>query len=347
MFRSDVEAAPAAGYYPVPTRARHGDVAEREWDGDAWRDATRPAPEGTSLPGYRRHFFGFLRGSGWKLLLLFLVSTGIASALWRIDPDRGSISGGQLALPLFALLGAVAVMLALIALFDHRIRFAQIADRRAIVTWGIVAGVVGVGVALLLELGLPKLVGSDPDAAGWPALAGPAEEGGKLLVPILLWFSGRFRNPRQGLLLVLVSGATFGIIESTEYAFSPDKWEPARPFAEVMHPLFAGFTASVAWRHAWGRASWFTLAGVGAWLLAMAMHSVNDLCALDLRDVKATGAVTPLIILTAYLLLKHSSRQLVPPDMVGKVSRRWRPIPPRHALASSAAIGESGAPQTT
>jgi hypothetical protein len=61
----------------------------------------------------------------------------------------------------------------------------------------------------------------------------------------------------------------------------------------------------------------------------MAMHSVNDLCAIDLRDVKATGAVTPLIILTAYLLIKHSSRQMVPPDMVGKVSRRWRPIAPR------------------
>ena len=96
-----------------------------------------------------------------------------------------------------------------------------------------------------------------------------------------------------------------------------------------MHPLLTGFIATVAWQVAWKGETIFTRAAIGAWVVAMFMHSLNDFIVLDGPDIKALGSISMITVLVMYLLQKHSGRQLVPPDRVGQVSPRWRPAAPK------------------
>ncbi len=180
---------------------------------------------------------------------------------------------------------------------------------------------------------MPLLFGGSVKDDGWSVLAGPAEETGKLLVPVILWTRGRFRLPREGYLLVLISACGFGVIEGFEYAFGPDNWQPSRPLLEILHPLLTGFVAAVAWQAAWKGKTIFTGAAFGAWMIAMAAHSTNDFIVFDKSAVKALSGISIAVVIVMYLLQKHSARQLVPPDKVGEVSPRWRPAAPKHSAA--------------
>lgn len=321
------------GYYAVPDH--HGRVVERRWDGDVWTDEVRPAPEGVTLAHYKRHLFGFLENPGWKLLIVFLVSLAVAAVLWGQDTENKIVSGVQIPLPLFAFIATLTTMVALLIFIGRRVRFDRIVagDRKRILKWGVFSGVVGVGVALGVEFVVPKIFGeSIKDDHGWALIAGPAEETGKILVPVILWIKGYFRKPIEGYLLVLISACTFGIIEGTEYGFQPVEYQTTRPPFEIMHPLFTGFIAAVGWQVAWRRRQILTWALAGAWLVAVLVHSVNDIFAIDeeLADIsRATAYVTIVAVLVMYLLQKHSARQLVPPENVEKVSPRWRPLAPR------------------
>lgn len=337
---SSVAAAhPEPGYYPVPDH-HHKAVVDRRWDGEVWTDEVRPAPKGTTLPHYKRHFFGFLRTPGWKLLLGYVVFAGIAAALWESDKHNSVVSGIQIPMPLFAGLAALMVMLAALLFLNHRLNFKRIdADtRKSIAKWGILSGIVGVAFAVGVEILVPKLFGeSVKDDHGWALIAGPAEETGKLLLPLILWVKGFFRRPIEGYLLVLVTACVFGIVEATEYGAQPHEYQVTRPAAEIMHPLFTGFIAAVAWQAAWHRKRMFNWALFGAWLVAVLAHSINDVFVLDkeLADVsKLTSYITIVAIAFMYLVQKHSARQMVPPDLVGSVSPRWRPAAKKHSEAA-------------
>lgn len=323
---------PGPGRYPVPDH-HHKRVVERVWDGDVWTHDFAPAGAGTRLPHYKRHLFGFLRGSGWKLLLSLVLCLGIASALWAHDRHAATVSGIQLLLPVFSLAGALTTMLALLYFLNRRVGFDRIAParRREIAKWGIASGAIGFALAFGIEVGVPLLFGSTVKDNGWSVLAGPAEETGKLLVPVTLWIYGRYRLPREGYLLVLISACAFGVFEGFEYAFGPDNWQVNRPVGEILHPLLTGFVAAVAWQAAWKGKTIFTGAALGAWAIAMFAHSTNDFLVLDKSAVKAASGITFFVVVGMYLLQKHSARQLVPPDKVGEVSPRWRPAAPHHS----------------
>ena len=331
-------AAPASlpdpGYYPVPDHHRKR-VVERNWDGDVWTDEVRPAADGATLPGYKRHLFRFLRSPGWKLLVGYVVFAAIAAALWSSDREDSLVGGIQLAMPLFAGLAALMVMLALFHFLNGRVALDRIAGdtRKSIVKWGVLSGVIGIAFAVGVETFVPEIFGeSIKDDHGWALIAGPAEETGKLILPLILWAKGFYRRPVEGYLLVLVSAAVFGIAEATEYGAQPDKYQVTRPAAEIMHPLFTGFIAAVAWPAAWRAKRMFTRALFGSWLVAVLVHSINDVIVLDkeLADVsKLTGCVTLVAIVLMYLLQKHAARRMVPPDLVGEVSPHWRPAAPR------------------
>lgn len=333
--RTDAVPLPSPGRYPVPGH-HHKEVLERTWDGDVWLAESGPAPAGTRLPHYKRHLLGFLRGQGWKFTLALLLCVGIAAALWGTDRHAHVVSGIQILMPVFSLGGTAIAMLALLYFLDRRVGFDRIARsrRKEIALWGVASGVIGFAFAFGIEIGLPTLVGSNIKDHGWGALAGPAEETGKLLVPVILWIRGRYRLPREGYLLVLVSACTFGVIEGFEYAFGPDNWTPIRPFFEMLHPMITGFVAAVAWQAAWRRGTIFTAAGIGAWAIAMLAHSTNDFIVLDKSQVKLLSGISLVVFVAMYLLQKHSARQLVPPDKVGEVSPRWRPVAPRGSAAS-------------
>jgi hypothetical protein len=327
--------SPAPGYYLVPRH--HGGVVERSWDGDVWTDETRPAPPGATLPPHRREPFGFLRSPEWILLVVYIAAIVICMVLVERDPHATRPSGITWLLPAFGFVATAVVMVGVAVYLDRRLRFDQVAERRAILGWGVLSGAVGVAVALLGEVTLPGAFGASAADGPWVWIAGPAEEAGKLLIPVVLWFVGRYRLPRQGFLLAVTSAATFGVIEATRYGLSPDEFTWSRGWGEVIHVLLTGFIAAVAWQAAWKATSWFTAAGIGALVLAMGIHSSNDAAVLaSQRGALALGLATPLAVVVLYVLLKRSARQLVPPDNVGAVSPGWRPVVrARPASASS------------
>jgi len=321
---------PGSGFYPAPDH--QGKVVAREWDGDVWTRTSRPAPDASPFPEYHRHFWGFLRSPGWKYLLVFLVASGGGAALWVTDRHANWVSGIQIPLPLLSAIGAAATMAALLLFLGRRIGFDRIAPetRRSIYKWGLLSAIIGFALAYGIEVALPEIFGDNlKDDPGWSVLAGPAEETGKLLVPVILWIKGYFRIPRQGYLLVLVTASFVGVFEGLEYGLHPDEWQPARPFFEIMHPLLTGFVAAVAWQAAWHRDSIFTGAAIGAWVIAMAAHSTNDVVVLDHDAKSLLSYITIFTVALMYLLQKHSARQLVPPDKVPEVSPRWRPVAPK------------------
>jgi hypothetical protein len=315
-------------------------VVERTWDGQVWTGEVAPAPEGTDLPHYKKHFFGFLHRGGWKLLLAYVILVVAATALWRDDRKADWVHGIQILAVPMAFLATLIVMLAFLRFVGRRVGFDRIPSttRREIFKWGVLAGVIGFILAFAIEVLIPMIFGDRiKDDPGWSVLAGPAEETGKLLIPVLLWIKGRFRLPREGYLLVLVSAMTFGVIEGTEYMKQPETWQPSRPFFEIMHPLLTGFVAAIAWQAAWHLESIFTRAAIGAWVIAMIAHSTNDLIVLskhvDGSVARLTNFITIGVVILMYVLQKHSARQLVPPDNVGQVSPRWRPAAPKVASA--------------
>lgn len=342
MSEQEVPAPPGA--YPVPERHHRHRVVDRGWDGELWTDGIRPAAEGARLPRYHRNPFRFLHNPGWKLLLVFLVALGIATSLWSSDRDANWVTGIQLLLPVFAGVATLAVMIGLIRLFGHRVGFDSIAPdtRRSILKWGIGAAVLGFAFAMVIEILIPLVVSGEApkdQSGGWGALAGPAEETGKLILPVLLWIKGRFRKPREGFLLVLVTAGSFGVLESVDYASRPEEWQFSRPLLEVMHPLFTGLVAAVAWPQAWRRGTIFTGAALGAWVVATFLHSTNDVIILDHAAVGLLSSITFIAIGVAYLLQKHAAREMVPPDRVGRVAPRWRPVPPRHTTPLATETG--------
>jgi hypothetical protein len=303
-------------------------VVERRWDGEVWNDWTRPAAEGTTLPAHHRRPFAFLHRPGWILLALYAVTTVSCMALVARDPHATRPSGIVWLLPVLGFVSAATVMTAVVLYFQRRLRFDQVGERATIAAWGVVSGVVGIGVALLGEVVLPRALGSNADDHAWVWIAGPAEETGKLLVPVVLWTVGRFRLPRQGFLLVVCSAATFGVIEAARYGLSPDQFTWSRGGGEVLHVALTGFVAAVAWQAAWKTSRWFTAAGIGAVAVAMFLHSVNDVLVLDKDAPSVASYITIVVLATLYVAIKHSARQMVPPDNVGVVSPRWRPIAP-------------------
>lgn len=336
MSKGDAVQLPEPGSYPVPTHDHKG-IVERSWDGEVWTDQVSPAPAGASLPAHKRHFFFLFRGGNWKYFLAFLLFAGGAFALWESDREAAWVSGAQiLMVPLAGIATAIALYAVVWRLIGRKVGLDRISaeTRKSILKWGLFSAVVGFAFAFAIEIFVPKLFGGDAKDSGWSVLAGPAEETGKLLIPVVLWFKGRFRLPREGYFLVLASASFFGLVEGIEYALNPEHWQPSRPFFELMHPLLTGFVAAVAWQAAWHRDTIISKAAIGAWILAMAAHSTNDVLVLskdlDGSIAKLTSFITIVTVIVMYLLQRHSARQLTPPDQVPGNPPRWRPVAPKH-----------------
>ena len=185
------------------------------------------------------------------------------------------------------------------------------------------------------------------------ALAGPVEETSKLLVPVLLLaFGGAlFRDPRAGLLLVLVTGAVFGIAEGSGYIAKMDAnmalvQAIGRPLGELLHVYLTGFAAAVIWLAARRAGRVFTRAGIVAWVVVLALHSLHDvlpglfkpgqtpdeyLASRPVSTIEALQLGVPTLILNLtvavllFLLQRHSARELTPPNAISSNAPHWRP----------------------
>jgi hypothetical protein len=247
-----------------------------------------------------------------------------------------------------SVVGYLAFMGGSVLLLSRFLRLDRLEGRRSLTWIGIASGVVAFGTAVALEILSQWKLGLSTTL--W--LAGPIEESGKLLVPFLLLLFGgpRFKIPRVGLYLVLISGATVGVIEGVEYQVRPDyAWAHlemalVRPSAELLHVFVTGFAAAVIWLAAWRRKRAFTKAGTVAFLIAVGIHSFHDGIATfshinpkstlsslaqtlhDAIEKGLSGGVFALgIAALLYLLARHAIRELTAPGDIAACPPPWRP----------------------
>ena len=139
------------------------------------------------------------------------------------------------------------------------------------------------------------------------------EETAKILIPVILYLAGKYRDPRAGIALALISGAVFGLCEEVSYVVRqadltqlisgseihlPEVLNMLfRPFVELFHVVLTGFIVAVAWRAGWVRGK-FWPALIGAWLLAAALHSGYDV----IDGLSEQAAVLEVIALAMILI---------------------------------------------
>ncbi len=327
-------ASDPSGWYCFSVRPRLA-----EWDGVAWTGTSHAAVAGPVLPG-PPGAFAFVRlpwfrwmALGQALVILPAILSGTTGFAWW---------------SWISVVGYLAFLSGGVMVVSRFLDLDQLTGRRTLTWIGVGSGVVAFG----LGFGLEVLV---DHVAGWSTtlwLTGPIEEGGKLLVPVLLLVFGasRFKLPRVGLYLVLVSGATVGVLEGAEYEARPEfAWAHlqmalVRPSAELLHVFVAGFAAAVIWLAAWRRKRAVTTAGVVAFLIAAGIHSFHDgiitffhvrprsfnsTLAQTLReaiDRGLAGAALALVLAALlYLLARHGARELTAPGDIASCPPPWRP----------------------
>lgn len=323
-----------------------GTVGQRRgWDGHSWTrevsaDSSVVRPETPGRLGFLSHRWFWVCVIGYVAGLALGVAADRTEVLW-LAPLAG--------------VGVLAVLMGFCLIAWLRLRLTEAIPARQVVMWGVVSGVVAYGIAWLVE---GRLSGSLESA-----LTGPIEETAKLLVPVMLYFAlpKRFRDPRAGFALVLISASVVGLLEGLQYLWPqsvenittytgggrPDtqsvSWSrdfqvlsmaAQRPVAELMHPILTGFVAAVAWFFAWHKGHrLFTWWAIGAWALAAALHSLNDAIPSSWPGALVLTCWLVILIGSYYLLYRRSARQLVPPTAVPDNPPGWRPHLDRsHAL---------------
>jgi hypothetical protein len=310
-----------------------------EWDGVAWTGMDHAAVAGPVLPGPPAAF-AFVRQPWFRWMVVGQALCVLPAIL------SGSTGSGWWSW--ISAVGYLAFMGGAVLLVGRFLELDRLEGRRALTWIGIASGAVAFGTGFGLEVLSNSVV-------GWPTtlwLTGPIEEGGKLLVPFLLLVFGapRFRIPRVGLYLVLVSGATVGVLEGVEYEVRPEfPWAHlemalVRPSAELLHVFVAGFAAAVIWLAAWRRKRAVTVAGAVAFSIAICIHSFHDgvitFFHVDPKSFNATlaqtlreaidkglsGAAFALVIAALlYLLARHGARELTAPGDIVNCPPPWRP----------------------
>lgn len=325
---------PAAEWFPDPSV---GYRRSRWWDSRAWTPEVRPgdmaADRGRRLRG---RFWG--RWFWWLLGALGVLIAG--SVLYQA-------SGSVTVMALTSLLAMAAICWAF-----YRFVAQQLALDDVIGTWEIGAVAVGTGGAVLLfAANINSFVIDHFGIRAGTYAVGLVEEATKLVVPLLLFLLGKYRDPRAGVALGLASGFGFAITETTQYAYAtatasgPDfcGTDAGTPTAagviqaqvfrmflvSPLHWLWTGIACAIAWRlwHLYGRRG--TPGAVAAIVAVMVLHSANDTSATLGCDDGAVQLVAQLLrwalLIAMYLVFKAAARKSTPPQRIGVVSRGWIP----------------------
>lgn len=355
---------PAAGVYPTGSPG-----VSRGWDGHAWALDSHLDPHAPALPAWQRRPLAVL---GHPLFWLWFGTwiVGIALAGVAVSNQSWALLWAS------AVIGTTGPLLALTLFIRSRLVLGQAISTKAFIGWGLVSGVVAFAWALAVDAVWDSLVNAGSDSWQSQIMAGPAEESGKILVVVILYVFGRYRDPRAGVALALFSGMVFGWLEGIEYALVDEQpssaaaihhaqavaqtfSEPAlvqvtaiaRPFVEMFHPLTAVFIAAVAWRWGWVRHR-FWPALFAAWLVAAAVHSLNDLSPITdwLGDSAFINGLPTLVggvvlflqilvlaALTYVILTRPTARESAPPNALAVNPPKWRPRIPKHEESTGTA----------
>ncbi|MGB7424893.1 MAG: PrsW family glutamic-type intramembrane protease [Ornithinimicrobium sp.] len=338
----------ADGTYPT---GRTG--VARRWDGEAWVGPRVPAEDAPPLHA-PRSLVRMIRRWPFRIALGGVL-IGLAVSVLGTTLDRNTVlllAGGFLA--------AGGPILALILVVRRRLGINNL-DTAAATRAGLLAGAVAMLLAFVIERALGSLFNSP---GGRPnevllLLAGPIEEGAKLLVPLILLATSAavVSTPRLGVYVVLVSGGLFGAVEGALYAADlggqrlRDPVGPltqalpglsdaeAADFAEVLitaerawtelgHPFWTTGAAAIIWLAAHNGTRNLRWIAVGAYLAASTLHSFNDGVLTHPSGALPTLATLAWIALSYALWFRQLVRRLVPPDKLSEVPARWIPLPP-------------------
>lgn len=308
------EDRPPVGVYPTG----HAGWA-RAWDGQAWVGA------GVAITGDSRQY---AHSRWWRRSPFWCAFAGL---ILGITLTSYGVHVGLIAVvAVGALLGSAGPALAVLFTIHDRLGLRSL-RLGAATWWGLAAGVLAVLVGVLLELVLRD-----------PIFAGPVEETAKLVLPFLLLAAGvrGAQNPRIGIWMVAASSATFGVLEGVEYVVVPHLSGAGTPldqaiFAsfpllvrasiELLHLFLTTGAAAVIWLAAHNHKKAFTWAGLGAFLLASAVHSFNDAVLARVGGFVSLGLGIALLVASYVLWFRPRIRGAVPPDAVDDVPKRWLP----------------------
>lgn len=329
------EGVPAAGWFPDPSTH---EARDRWWDSRAWtarvQPGERPAARG-------RHLRGRFWGKAWVAWLLVAVAVVVAGSAVYTATDQIHVMGA-----------ASLVGMALVCWAFYRFVNRQLALDDVIGPAEVLAVVVATsGAVLLIAANINSWVIDGPGIQTATALVGLVEEGTKLLVPLVLFALGRYRDPRAGIAIGLASGFGFAITETVQYAYQtasasgPNfcgtgtidsssatvvQEQVTRIFTvSPLHWLWTGIAVAIAWRlwHLHGRRG--TLGAVGGILLVMVVHSLNDSSITSSCDNPTATSLLALLrwvlLVVMYLTFRAWARKSTPPQLVGEVSRGWDP----------------------
>ena len=327
----------------------------REWDGHAWSETIVADPQAVALETWHRRPLAVLAHG--RFLMWFgcwLLAIALAAVFLWTGAIFFAVLGG--------LIGVVGVLGALLWMMFRRLHLHEVISFAELNLWGVGGGVVALLVAGAIEYGVAALIHHETPIQGL-GIAGPVEETAKILVPVILYVVGRYRDPRAGIALALVSGAMFGLCEDVSYLLRqadltelvsgseihlPDVFTMLfRPFVEVFHVVLTGFIAAVAWRAGWVRGK-FWPALIGAWLLAAVLHSGYDVIdGFSQRVPLIEVASLAIILITYFVVFRGSARQLPPPAALAANPPAWRPTLPKKrtdaAVGTDAAVRDDGA----
>ncbi len=289
-------ASPPAASYP----SGHAGI-DRAWDGEAWTGPAITNPDAPALHALRS------LGRTLRRLPVWIAVAGIFIGLAL---SAIGVSGKTHNTPVLLVAGFVATggpILALILGVHRRLGIGSLPARQATLA-GLGSAVVAMGVAYSLETWLTPVLGGKTGAPseGLLLLAGPIEEGAKLLVPVILLVAGVgfVRTPRLGVWAVLLSSGLFGAFEGALYAanlggartsdtgeklaealkLSTDSGNVAaelmslssRIWVELGHPIWTTGAAVLIWLAVHNGRKALSVVTLIDYLAAAALHSFND-----------------------------------------------------------------------
>jgi RsiW-degrading membrane proteinase PrsW (M82 family) len=192
-------------------------------------------------------------------------------------------TGNALFLPTVILLGAFVIPVAFVAYFYEYVRDRDI-SLPLLTTCFMVGGIVGVIAAGLIEYGTLR----SANVASLFAI-GLIEETVKLIFPVIMFVMWKSQHEADGLLFGVAAGMGFAALETMGYALVNliQSGGSVGVLQQVLlirgllspsgHAAWTGFVCAVLWRHRQQTGHLFGLSVIGAFLLAIALHSLWDI----------------------------------------------------------------------
>lgn len=210
-------------------------------------------------------------------------------------------------LPTIILLGAFVIPVAFVAYFYEYVRDRDI-SLPLLTTCFVVGGIIGVIAAGLIEYGTLH----SANVASLFAI-GLIEETVKLIFPVIMFVRWKYQHESDGLLFGVAAGMGFAALETMGYALVNliQSGGNVGVLQQVLlirgllspsgHAAWTGFVCAVLWRYRQQTGHPFGLPVIGAFLVAIALHSLWDI--IGSMNVQTSAQLARYVILLLALVI--------------------------------------------